>query len=429
MNESIMIVEDEVIVAMDMKRKLEKLGYSVPASVSSGDEAIKCAADFAPDLILMDINMNEGIDGIEASKAILNERDIPIVYITAYADDSTVSRAKETNPFGYIVKPFDAADLRSSIEISLRKFKAEKELKDRAHWLTSSLMNINDAIIITNSNNTIRFMNSKAESLIGKDTNACYGEAFSEVVEVVASSTDQPGDGRVMPIDTERLPIHMQNLTLVNTTDARLVPIELTGTAISDSYGESGIAFVLRDVSDFKRIESELKEKALYDQLTKLASRELLSEHLERALKLRYRRDDYYFALIFIDLDGFKQVNDTYGHDVGDQVLISASKRIRSSVRPTDVTSRFGGDEFVLLVDDMQEEDDALIVGDRLVEEIKQPFIAGDAKIELSASVGIVINGTEGSKAEELIRDADKAMYHAKLNGKGRLVVFTDAIA
>ncbi|CAK0762300.1 two-component system, response regulator PdtaR [Gammaproteobacteria bacterium] len=135
----IMIVEDEVITAMDIKQTLEKLGYNVVAIESTGEKAVECACEKKPDLILMDISLAGEIDGIEAAERIYLDSDISVIYLTAYADEKFLERAKVTQPFGYLLKPFNERELHSNIEIALYRKIAEKQLKENQQYLHESL--------------------------------------------------------------------------------------------------------------------------------------------------------------------------------------------------------------------------------------------------------------------------------------------------
>lgn len=147
----ILIVEDELITAMDMKNRLEDFGYSVPFTVASGEEAIEKVEEICPDLVLMDVMLEGDMDGIQAAEQIHARFDIPVVYLTAYADDNTLQRAKITEPFGYILKPFEEKELLTIIEIALYKHKMEIELKEREEMYSALVENGNDGIIIIGS--------------------------------------------------------------------------------------------------------------------------------------------------------------------------------------------------------------------------------------------------------------------------------------
>src|SRR4028119_831448 len=161
----ILIVEDESIVAFNIQNRLEGLGYVVAAIVSSGEAALQIAAQNHPDLVLMDIKLKGRIDGIEAAAQIRNCFNIPVVYLTAYTDDETLNRAKLTEPYGYILKPFESRDLCTTIEVALYKHQMEQELREREQWLTTTLKSIGDAVITTDAKGLVTFMNPVAEML------------------------------------------------------------------------------------------------------------------------------------------------------------------------------------------------------------------------------------------------------------------------
>lgn len=165
MRARLLIVEDEGIVGLNIQRRLEGLGYQVVANVASGEEAITLAESTRPDLVLMDIKLEGNVDGIEAAAQINDRFQIPIVYLTAYTNDETLNRAKLTQPYGYILKPFEARDLATTIEVALYKYQMEQQLREREEWLATTLKSIGDAVITTDSQGLITYMNPVAEAL------------------------------------------------------------------------------------------------------------------------------------------------------------------------------------------------------------------------------------------------------------------------
>ena len=165
-DKNILIVEDEGILAMDLKDTLEKLGYYVSAVASSGEEAVELAAERRPDLILMDIVLNGAMDGIEAANKIRSTLKVPVIYLTAYADEDTVKRAKITEPFGYLVKPYNDKELEAALEVALYRHEMER-LRESHHWLETVLRSMGDAVIATDNNGHITFVNPSAERLTG----------------------------------------------------------------------------------------------------------------------------------------------------------------------------------------------------------------------------------------------------------------------
>src|SRR3712207_2615521 len=157
---NIMVVEDESIVAKDLQSRLKKFGYAVPVVASSGEEAIVRASEHDLDLVLMDIRLKGAIDGIEAARQIHHRFQLPIIYLTAYADDHTLARAKQTQPFGYILKPFKERELNTTIEITLARHRLEQQLQAREQWLGTVLRSIADAVITTDIDRKSTRLNS-----------------------------------------------------------------------------------------------------------------------------------------------------------------------------------------------------------------------------------------------------------------------------
>ena len=194
----ILIVEDERITAEDMKDALESIGYKISAMVHSGEDAVKKAEEFRPDLVLMDIMLEGEMDGIEAAEQIRERFGIPVIYLTAYSDSSTVQRAKITEPsgfilkepFGFLHKPFEESELNTAIEITLHKHKMEKKLREHEQWLSAILKSVTDAVIITDAKGQIKLMNSRAEDLTGCIKMDAIGESLDSIFKEF--SEDKP---------------------------------------------------------------------------------------------------------------------------------------------------------------------------------------------------------------------------------------------
>jgi diguanylate cyclase (GGDEF)-like protein/PAS domain S-box-containing protein len=197
------------------------------------------------------------------------------------------------------------------------------------------------------------------------------------------------------------------------------------GVAVRDPAGQAyRMAGSLTDVTERKLAEEQLLHDAFHDALTKLPNRTLFTDLLTRSLGRAHRRKDYQFAVLFIDLDRFKVVNDSLGHTVGDELLKAITRRIERCVRPGDTVARLGGDEFTILVNDIAGSKDATRVADRVRHELTQPFNVGGHEIFTSASIGIALSASGYDRSDDLLRDADIAMYRAKALGKARYEVF-----
>lgn len=185
----ILVVEDDNIVAIDIQDVLKILGYDVSAVASSGEEAIKITEEIQPDLVLMDIVLERDTDGVEVTKQIRNRFDIPVIYLTAHADEDTIQRAKVTEAFGYILKPFKETELRTNIEMALYKHRIEKRLKERKRQLATMLKSIGDAVIATDIDGLIIFMNPVAEVLTGWKQEEVLGKDLREVINIINEKT------------------------------------------------------------------------------------------------------------------------------------------------------------------------------------------------------------------------------------------------
>lgn len=227
----VLIVEDEGITALHIKTILSREGYEVPAIVASGDEAIELAAELNLDLILMDIRLRGTIDGIEAAETIRRDFDIPVIYLTAYADPETSRRARLTNPHGYLLKPFDERELLIVVEMVLSRHQMECKLKESERWLAATLRSIGDTVIATDGEWRICFMNPRAESLTGWDAEAAIGRELTDVLRVSLTAGPRPlslnydasGGGTAEGVLTSR--------------DGREVLIEENSTTIRDGQG------------------------------------------------------------------------------------------------------------------------------------------------------------------------------------------------
>lgn len=209
--------------------------------------------------------------------------------------------------------------------------------------------------------------------------------------------------------------------------DGNLIPINLNGMLIENSDGNSYIWSIVEDISSRKEHESALEYIAHYDSLTDLPNRVLFSDRLQHVMK-QTKRNDKKVVIAYLDLDGFKEVNDSYGHDIGDELLKQISQRMISTIREEDSIARLGGDEFVVLLDNFNDIDDSIYIVERLLQVIEEPIIINDLSLHVSASIGLTFYPQEEDvTADQLLRQSDQAMYQAKLLGKNRFYIFNAA--
>jgi CheY-like chemotaxis protein len=257
-NTKIMIVEDEKIVALDIKDSLEHFGYSVPCMASKGEDAIKMAETYHPDLILMDIVLKGKMDGVETAKIIHDNLDIPIIYLTAYSDEKTLQRAKMTAPFGHILKPFEERELRTNIEIALHKSELEKnKLFENERWITSLLNNIGDAIITTDSHGKIKLINPMAQALTGYREEEAMGRNIEDVFKVVCGDTGECVGSPTAKVLREGSFYGLADQTILVSKNNINVPIDVLGSPIQNKNDEViGAVIVFYDIKDRMEIEN-----------------------------------------------------------------------------------------------------------------------------------------------------------------------------
>ena len=251
----ILVVEDESLVARDLEHMLISLGHSVVGIITTGEEALKAARDKQPDLVLMDIVLKGEIDGIAAAERIWESWGIPVVYLTAYADDTIFQRAKLSEPFGYLLKPFERRELQTTIEMALYKSRMENRLREREQWLSTLLRSIGEGLIATDKTGNITFMNTPAEKLTGWSAK----EAWQVPLENVFSPVEAPpnAENGLFPAVADLL----EDERILTPRTGKSIPIERTIDPIVDNLGETvGQVITFRDIRLRKKNEADIKD-------------------------------------------------------------------------------------------------------------------------------------------------------------------------
>jgi PAS domain S-box-containing protein len=278
---TILIVEDERIVAMDIARGLKSVGYEVAGIVASGKEAIDLVEQNPPDLILMDIRIKGDIDGIQTAEIIQSLHDIPIVYLTAFADDDTLSRARITAPYGYIIKPFDKTNAHTMIEIALYKNSMEKIIKENERWLSKILQYSGDAMIATDAHGNIKLMNKVAEIETGWKSCEVTGMDINEILKLTDENTKEQINAPITRLFNDD---HEQDITKTAILIDKYSKEKLiAGTASwikDDKNFTTGIVVVFRDITKQRSVEKErerlFKKVSLAQERLKVVSKRLL---------------------------------------------------------------------------------------------------------------------------------------------------------
>jgi two-component system cell cycle sensor histidine kinase/response regulator CckA len=269
MTTRILVVEDEPLIADDIQRTLTALGYDVPLTVATGREAVAAAGELRPGLVLMDIKLRGPMDGVEAASTINAQFEIPVVYLTSYSDDATLTRATQSHPFGYLVKPFNDRELKAAIEVALDKHELESRLAHRERWFSTTLQSIGDGVIATDLGETITLMNGVAEKLTGWKQEDAIGRKFDDVVRLVDSSgsrLESPVRAAFQNTQAVQLPASTDLLVKGGTS----LSIDDTAAPIVDAKGNVlGGVMVFRDVTERRKLERELMQS---ERLTALGT-------------------------------------------------------------------------------------------------------------------------------------------------------------
>ncbi len=274
----VLVVEDEAIVAMDLQYKLEALGYCVPSVTGSGDEAVELAAELNPDLVLMDIRLVGYTDGIDAARQIRDRLDVPVVFLTAYADETTLQRAKMTEPFGYLLKPVDQRALQTVVEVAVHKHRMERQLRESERWLAAVLRSTSDAVATTDEEGCLTFMNPVAEAFMGLAKEDALGQSLASLFDVSGEQGREFAENPVTRSLRENRVVGLAEDTVLLPRGGKPIPLGGTAAPLWDDSGNvAGVVLTFRNVSERKRAESELAAALDKAQETDRLKSQLLS--------------------------------------------------------------------------------------------------------------------------------------------------------
>jgi diguanylate cyclase (GGDEF)-like protein/PAS domain S-box-containing protein len=424
----ILVVEDEVIIALDIQRTLTKMGYDVPEFVTSAESALERIAAVQPNLVLMDIHLNGAVDGIAAADEIRWRDHLPVVFLTAHSDEATLKRAKIAEPYGYVLKPFEERELQIAIDIALYRHSAEMKLRQMERWLSTTLKSLGDGVIAVSTHGNITFMNRMAEVLTGWPQHEALGRPLEEVLRLFYQAADTTVDNLLERVQTNGLVIDLSPGTTLINREGEPVPIETSAAPIRDeSEREIGVVIVFRELNARQYVEGRLRHLSAHDALTGLPNEILLGDRLSMAFEHAKRYPDYSFALLIVDLDHFRLINGSHGEAFGDLVLSAVAQRLRESLRSVDTLSRSGADEFAILLHHIGDLADVVHITRRILRKITDAIIIDGQEVFLSASIGIVLSDPRYQRTEDMLHDAAFALHQAKTQESGHFRVFNTA--
>jgi len=388
-------------------------------------EAEKDLASRSFDVVLLDLGLAD-IQGLKAVRQVRAAAPCVAIVLLSSPDDEPIAvQALQEGAQDYLIKgQVEPRELRRALLNAMDRKAIEEALVIEKERAQVTLECIGDAVVCTDISGNITFLNRVAEKMTGWALKDAVGQTMAEVCRIFDAATRKPILDPMAKAALHDEPGTLPLNCILIGRDGHEVYIEDSVAPIRDREERvTGAVIVFRDVSATRALEDKLTHAAQHDSLTGLPNRALLSDRVGQAISLA-RRQKSQTAVLLLDLDGFKQINDSLGHSIGDKVLQSVAERLLDCVRTPDTVSRQGGDEFVVLLQELHHPEDAAITATRLLKAVANVHSIGDHHVYVTGSIGIRIYPDDGTNAETLFKSADVAMYEAKTNGRKRYQFF-----
>jgi diguanylate cyclase (GGDEF)-like protein/PAS domain S-box-containing protein len=419
----LLIVDDNEMNRDMLARRLARKGYVISIAENARGLAERVKQEVI-DLVLLDVEMPEisGLDALKVLRDHFTPAELPIIMVTAKSQSDDIVKALDLGANDYLTKPIDFPVAVARIGTQLSHKQAQEALRESEERYALAARGSNDGLWDWNLATNVVFFSPRWKAMLG----------YSEI-----EIGDNPDEwfNRVHDADRERvkeeIATHLKGATPHLESEHRMLHKDGTfrwmlsrGLAV---HGASGKA------TRMAGSQTDITEGKVSDPLTGLPNRLLFTDRLGRLIKHGKRRKDNLFAVLFMDLDGFKMINDSMGHLVGDQLLVAVANRLEKCLRSTDTVARLGetftvarlgGDEFTVLLDDIKDPTDAKSAAERLMKALTAPFLLGGKEVFTSVSIGIALGNSSYEQPEDILRDADTAMYRAKSLGKARYELF-----
>jgi diguanylate cyclase (GGDEF)-like protein/PAS domain S-box-containing protein len=420
----ILIVDDNEMNRDMLARRLERKGYQV-CMAASAHELMQRIKQDSVDLVLLDIEMPEisGLEALRDIRKLYSPVEMPVIMVTARNQSEDIVQALGIGANDYLTKPVDFAVALARVGTQLSHKRAQEELKESEERYALAARGANDGLWDWNLSTNAIYFSARWKAMLG-----CQEDEIDNLPEVWFERIHEADRERVkdeIAAHQKGLTPHFESEHRVRHKDGTFRWILNRGVAVRDDSGKP-----IRMAGS----QTDITEGKVSDPLTNLPNRLLFLDRLGRLMKHSRRHPERLFAVLFLDLDGFKTINDSMGHFVGDQLLVGVSKCLEKCLRGSDTIARvtqqtftlarMGGDEFTVLLDDLKDPNDASLAAERIMKALAAPFVVGDKEVFTSASVGIALSNPSYQMPEELMRDADTAMYRAKSLGKSRYEIF-----
>ncbi len=438
----ILLVDDKQELLTSLHHLVTLYGYEADQALG-GEAAMNALQNDTYDVVLLDLIM-PGVSGHDILDYAAREKlKCKIVVVSGDSSFSGVKHALHCGAFDFVKKPYEAAELIATMETALRQVRLEVEhevmegqLKESEELHRFIVNSSPDLVYMLDRNGCFTFLNDRIESMLGFTKRELIGKHYSELVDeddMQAAhnlfNERRTGERAVKNVEI-RLKSKRQDRRM-GVNRHQTVWSELTAMGIYANDKErtrqnfAGTYGTARDISERKQAQEVINFQAYHDLLTHLPNRALLKDRLNLAIT-HARRNKRKLAAMFLDLDRFKLVNDTLGHSMGDRLLKAVANRLQSCLRKGDTLSRFGGDEFTLLLPEVRTRDDVVVIAEKILDRLNEPFVIDGHELFVGASIGIAMYPEAGDSGESLIQNADIAMYHVKGRGKNGYQFFSD---
>ena len=380
--------------------------------------AEKHLTEHAVDVILLDLGLPDA-EGLEAVRRIRAAApQTPLVVLTGLDDDALAVQALQEGAQDYLVKgQIEPRGVLRALRYAVERKIIEKALLQEKEHAQVMLNCIGEAVVCTDTAGNITFLNLVAKNMSGWSWQEAAGRPMARTLRIL-DATSRQTIRNPMAIATANRSVRLPPNCILIRHDGVEIPIEDSGSTIYYREGQpAGAVIVFRDVSAARAMSLELTYSAQHDFLTGLPNRLLLNDRIHQAIALAPRHNKH-VALLFLDLDGFKHINDSLGHPIGDKLLQSIARRLVNCVRASDTVSRQGGDEFVVLLAEADQWEDIAVTARRILHAVAEVHSVEQHDLHVTTSMGVSVFPDDGLDAETLIKNADTAMYQAKENGR-----------
>ena len=440
----ILVVDDEARLRRSLRLLLSHPGREVE-ECASGTEALAALDRTAYDLVLLDLRLPD-MTGLQVMDGLLSRPSSPTIVVVSADDviDSAIG-ALRRGAYDFVRKPYQPEELLRTVENALQRKSLERtnalmsERLEQSERLHRYLVDHSPDLIYTvNDTGLFTYVNPTVDPMLGYPSGELLGQPYHCVVHdddldlarfVFCERRTGERASRNVELRLKKRPVPGDADADAPTPEVLTIALSATGVYTDQKDSTGGARFlgsygVARDITERKHAEERISFQAYHDLLTQLPNRALFKDRLSVALS-QAQRSGRRVAVLFIDLDRFKLVNDSLGHAAGDELLKVVATRLQACVRRSDTLARLGGDEFTILLPDLTDAEDAALIAQKVIDELRRPLVVGGQEIRPTASIGIGLYPDDGTEAESLVKHADIAMYHVKARGKDGYAFFS----